>query len=405
MNTDYFVLALKSLIHKKVRSWLTLLGIFIGVAAVVSLIGLGDGLRTAINSQFGISSTEVLTVQAGGISGAGPPGTGVVNKLTQADNDAIEKLSVVDKSIPRLVPQGKLEFNDVVGFGMAMSIPDGEKRDLVHEILEIEAEVGRLLKDGDSNRVVLGYNFYSGDADFGKDMHVGNTVLVQDRKFEIVGFTKKKGSFIFDNIVHMNEDVVRDLFEIEEEVDVIAVLVKDKELIPKAKEDIEKLLRKRRDVKIGEEDFEVQTPDQALADLDSILVGVQIFIILIASISMVIGAIGIVNTMFTSVIERRRQIGIMKSVGARNSHIFYQFFIEAGLMGFIGGLIGTIIGTLVAYVGTQGINAWIGSSASPSINFGLILFALLGSFILGAVSGIIPALQAAHQHPVDALRS
>ncbi|MCK5139198.1 MAG: ABC transporter permease, partial [Thermodesulfovibrionia bacterium] len=123
MITDYFVLAFNSLIHKKVRSWLTLIGIMIGVMAVVGLYGLGEGLRTAITSQFGISSTEVLTVQAGGFTGAGPPGSGVVNKITLEDADAIERLSSVEFAIPRILTQGKLEFNDKVIFGLAMSIP------------------------------------------------------------------------------------------------------------------------------------------------------------------------------------------------------------------------------------------------------------------------------------------
>jgi len=126
---------------------------------------------------------------------------------------------------------------------------------------------------------------------------------------------------------------------------------------------------------------------------------------MIASISIVIGAIGIINTMFTSVVERRKQIGIMKSLGAKNIDIFYQFFFEAGMMGFIGGLIGTIIGTGIAFLGTFGINSFVGSSSSPSINFVLIFSALFGSFVIGAVAGIIPALRAAHQNPVDALRS
>ena len=404
MITDYFVLAFNSLIHKKVRSWLTLIGIMIGVMAVVGLYGLGEGLRTAITSQFGVSSTEVLTIQAGGISGAGPPGTGVVNKLTQSDADAIERLNSVDFSLIRIIAQGKLEFNDKLGFGMAMNILDGEKRKLMYEVLEVEPEVGRLLKDGDSGKVVLGYSFYSDNTGFDKKIVPGNDVLIQDKKFEVIGITKKKGSFIFDNIVHMNDDDLKKLFGIDDEVDVIVAKVKDKNMIPKAKEDIEKLLRKRRGVKEGEEDFSVETPDAALANLDGILMGVRIFVMMIASISIIVGAVGIVNTMLTSVTERRKEIGIMKSIGARNGNIFLQFFIEAGLMGFIGGLVGTIFGSSIAYFGTLGINNWIGSSASVGVDFGVIFFALLGSFLIGSIAGIIPAMRAAHENPVDALR-
>ncbi|HII17162.1 TPA: ABC transporter permease [Candidatus Woesearchaeota archaeon] len=404
MIADLFGYALHSLRSRRLRSWLTIIGIFIGIAAVVSLIGLGQGLRTAITSQFGISSTEVISIQAGGISGAGPPGTGVVNPLTEDDADAIESLGSVEVAIPRIIKTGQLEFNDHVAFGMAMSIPEGEERDITYELLDLDAEEGRVLKRGDSGKVVLGYNFLADKVGLGKPVHTGNSVIIHDRRFEVVGITKKKGSFIFDNIVHMDEDELKDLFGIKDNVDVIAAKVKGMELMDEAKADIEKLMRKRRGVKVGEEDFQVQTPQQLLSDLDGILGGVQAFIVIIASISIIIGSVGIANTMYTSVIERRKQIGVMKSIGARNSGIFLLFFIEAGLMGLIGGILGSLIGTVVAYVGTLGINAWIGSSVSPSINMGLIAGALIGSFVIGAFSGVLPALRAAHQNPVDALR-
>lgn len=404
MLRDYLLISFKSLKNKKFRSWLTVLGILIGVTAVVALIGLGEGLKTAISSQFGISSTEVLTVQAGGLSSAGPPGSGAINPLTQKDSEEIEKLSTVDSTIPRILESGRMEFNDIMNIEFAMSIPDGDKRDLVYEVLDVEPEAGRMLKDGDNLKVVLGYNFYYDNAGFNKRMAVGDKILIEDKKFEVIGFTEKKGSFIFDNIVYMNEETLKDLFDVDDEVNIIAVRVKDKDLIDEAKQDIEKLLRKRRDVKKGEEDFQVETPDSALSDINSILTGVQVFIVIIASISIIIGAIGIVNTMFTSVMERRRQIGIMKSIGARNSDIFILFSIESGLLGLTGGIIGTIFGMVISVFGTVGINSWVGSSSHPSINVFLVLGALFGSFIIGTLSGIVPAMNAAKLNPVEALR-
>ena len=403
MLIDYFLISLNNLRKRRLRSWLTLIGIFIGIASVVSLIGLGEGLKTAINSQFGISTTEVITIQAGGISG-GPPGVGVVNPLTQQDADAIERLKTVDFTISRILQTGKLEFNDKVIFGFAMSIPDKEKRKFAYEVMDFVPAEGRLLKEGDTKRVVLGYNFLADGVGLGKAVHTGDSVLISDEKFEVVGITDKKGSFIFDNIVHMNEDTLKDLFNLGDDVNIIVAKVKDKGLMGKAKQDIEELLRKRRDVKIGEEDFSVQTPESALENVNSILTGVQIFIVMIASISIIIGAIGIVNTMFTSVMERRKQIGIMKSIGAKNSDIFYLFLFESGLMGFMGGFLGTLIGSIISYAGTLGINAWVNASTHPMINFWLIFGALFGSFLIGAVAGIVPALNAASQRPVDALR-
>ncbi len=401
---DFFNLAFNNLRNRGIRSWLTLLGIFIGVMAVVSLISLGNGLQMAVGAQFGISSTEVITVQAGGISSAGPPGTGVTNKLTIQDAQAIERISSIEAAIPRMLPSGKVEYNNVVTFGMAGSIPDGENRKLVYEMMDIEATEGRLLKDGDSNKVVLGWNFYSSDDIFGEEVVVGKSVLIQDEKFTVVGIMEKKGSFIFDNIILINEDAVIDLFDYGDDADLIAVKVKNKDLMERAKEDIEKLLRKRRDVDAGKEDFSVSTPEAALENVNNILGGVQAFIVIIASISILVGAVGIVNTMTTSVLERRREIGIMKAIGAKNSQIFMQFFIESGLLGFVGGLVGCVLGVLIGVLGVIGINNWIGAEVAPSVDFILVGGALLGSFVVGAAAGIVPAMNAAKQNPVEALR-
>lgn len=404
MIQDSFFLAFKNLKHRGIRSWLTLIGIFIGITAVVSLISLGNGLQVAVASQFGISQTQLITIQASGISGAGPPGTGVIVPLNIKDLDAIEKLSSVKRAIRRNIISAKFEYNDNLKFGMATNTPVGQDRDFFYETLGAKSESGRLLKDGDTKKVLLGYNFYVDKAGFDKKIIPGKKILINDVEFEVVGITKKKGSFIFDNIAYINQDDADNLFNYGDNIDLIVAQPTDPKEMQKTKEDIEKLLRKRRDVKVGEENFEISTPDNMLDTVNGILGGVQAFIVIIASISIFIGALGIVNTMTTSVLERKREIGIMKSIGARNNDIFMQFFIESSLLGLVGGIIGAIFGTLIGILGTSGINSFIGTDLSPSINFPLIFFALLGSFVIGGLAGIVPALNAAKENPVDALR-
>tara|TARA_Y100000310_G_C20372038_1_gene663964 strand:- start:350 stop:781 length:432 start_codon:yes stop_codon:yes gene_type:complete len=141
-----------------------------------------------------------------------------------------------------------------------------------------------------------------------------------------------------------------------------------------------------------------------LATVNTVLGAVQAFILVIASISIIVGAIGIVNTMTTSVLERRREIGIMKAIGATNHHVFMQFMIESGLMGLIGGAAGAAVGMAIGIAGTAGIGNFIGSEIPLTINWILIFFSLVGSFLVGAGAGIVPAMQAAKQNPVDALR-
>jgi putative ABC transport system permease protein len=401
---NHFQFAWRNLRKKGIRSWLTLLGIFIGILAVVSLITLGNGLKLAVTSQFGASNTEVITVQAEGLN-YGPPGSLVTTPLTADDAEAINQLSSVDFAIGRNIETGKLEYNNILGVGSAFSIPEGYEKEIYEIVDDIEAEYGRLLKPGDVKKVVLGHNFHDGDTNgFGKDITPGKNVLIDDIEYEVVGILKKKGSFMYDWIVLMYDDDLEELIGYGDEVDLIEVKVKNKDLIDRAKEDIEKLMRQRRDVKLGEEDFSVTTPEATLQTVNSVLGAIQAFIIIIASISILVGSIGIVNTMTTSVLERKKEIGIMKAIGSRNSQIFTQFFIESGFLGLIGGVLGAIFGILIGFIGTAGINGWLGAEVPFRINFPLIIFTLLGSFLIGAIAGIVPAMRAARQNPVEALR-
>ncbi len=407
MKKDYFLLAWKNLKRRGVRSWLTLLGIFIGITAVVSLISLGDGLKIAVNSQFGIGSTEIISIQAGGVSGYGPPGTGAVNPLKEKDVDEIDKLDYVDVAIGRIIETVKINCDDQIDISFVASIPEGDKRTRVYEFLELEIEYGRLLQDGDTNAVLLGNDFVYPEKKLlscGKKVEVGDIINIQGKNFKVAGILEKKGSFIVDQSILMMEKPLRQIMNNTENVDIIVVKAKSKESIEMAKEQIEDLLRERRNVEIGEEDFEVSTPEAALATVNSVLTGVQIFIVLIASISILVGALGIINTMTTSVLERVKEIGIMKAIGAKNSDIFFQFFIEAGLLGLIGGIVGTSFGILIGFLGVNGINSFLGTSTAFKLNFLLIIGTLLGSFVIGSISGIAPAMKAARMNPVEALR-
>jgi len=400
---NYFSFALKNSKKRGLRSWLTLLGIFIGIATVISLITLGSGLKAAVNAQFGVSSTQVITVQAGGLS-LGPPGSAVVNPLTKQDAVAIGKLSSVEISSPRNMRSVKFEYNEKVSFGMAISVEEGLE-DGMYETMDLKAEKGRLLKGSERRKVVLGSNYEDASRNgFDKEITLGKNILIQDKEFKVIGILEKKGSFLLENIAMLYDDDLEELIGYGDDVDIIGVKVKSRDLMNKTKEDIEKLLRQRRGVDKGEEDFEVSTPDAILGQVNSVLNAIQIFIIIIASISIIVGVIGIVNTMTTSVLERKKEIGIMKAIGAKNKHIFLQFFVESGLMGLIGGILGVIFGMIIGYVGILGINSFVGSTASPRFNIPLIVFSLLGSFIIGAAAGIIPAMSAAKQNPVEALR-
>lgn len=406
MIIDYFKIALRSLSRRRLRAWLTLIGIIIGITSVVALVGLGQGLQAAIANIFGDLGTDKISVTAQG--GFGPPGTGVVKPLTTKDLSEIERIRGVDNAVGRLVSPAKIEYNKKVSFGYAVSMPpEKEDLELLEETFNIEAEEGRLLRETDRGKIFLGYNFYDMENYFGRRVEPGSNILIQDKSYEVVGIAKKLGNPIFDSSIYINEDNMRDIFNISKDrIDVIAVKVSNEDEIKSVAEDIEILLRKNREVREGEEDFSVSTPQQALENVNSTLGAVNIFVYVIAAISILVGGIGIMNTMFMSVTERTRDIGIMKSIGATNEAIFSLFFIESGLLGSVGGLIGAILGSLLSIVGAMVLQSFLGGGLEVGAQITPLLFfgSVGGAFIIGSLFGTIPAIKASKLHPVDALR-
>jgi putative ABC transport system permease protein len=356
-----------------------------------------------VASQFNFLSTDILSVQASG-TGQGPPGEGVVNPLLEDYIDDIEGLNGVDLAIGRIIEDAAMEYNGYVDFTFAGSMPDGERRREIERIAQLELDQGRMLEDHDTNRVVLGSN-YGTDDEFGRAVRLRDDVIIQNEHFEVVGLLKKKGSFIVDNIILMNEPVMKDLFEANNTYDIILAKVAPGREMNRVKERIENFLRDERDVDEGKEDFSVESPEQEIKSLDATLFAIQIFIYVIAGISLLVGGIGIANTMFTSVVERTRQIGIMKSIGARRSTIFLLFLIESGLLGAVGGLLGILFGVgiakLISVLGTVLLDTDL---LKASVPLSLALVAFLFSFVIGSVSGILPALRASRLPPVEALR-
>jgi putative ABC transport system permease protein len=404
MLRDYLTFSFKNLKHRGLRTWLTLLGIFIGVTVVIALIGLGNGLKLTVEAQFGVSSLEVITIQAGGVS-FGPPGSGVSVPLTVSDLDEVKKVSNVKYAIRRNIETVKLEYNDRILITNSIDFPENkEESNLFFETNDIETLQGRKLKNSDSNSVMLGYNFYANKVDLGREIESGDKIELNNKTFSVVGILEKQGSFIWDNVVLIPIEKSKEISGFDEEIDLIVVVLKDTDLIEKTKENLESALRHTRNVDRGEEDFDVSTPEAALETVNQVLTGVQIFIVIIALISVIVGAIGIVNTMTTSVMERRKDIGIMKAVGAKNSDIFLQFLIEAGMLGLAGGITGILAGSALSYFGTVGIASFLGTEVMPDVNILLIIGTLIASFLIGAISGIIPAIKAAKQNPVEVIR-
>ena len=405
MIKDFTLITLRNLRSRKIRSWLTMLGIFIGIAAVVSLISLGQGMEEALTSAFANLGTDKLVIQAASTTFA-PPGSLAVTPLTNDDVDLIKKTPGVKIAIGRMLRGVTAEFNDVRIQNFAISQPEGlEDRQFVVEALDLQLVEGRLFRNGDKFKVLLGNDFASDDNAFNKKVRVGEKITLNDKKFEVIGILKRISAPFGNDGFQLLDDTVRDLVNEEDEVDFINVQVQPGVKTKDVAATIEKKFRKDRNQDPGEEDFTVQTPEQASQTFGSILLIMQIVVIGIAGISLIVGGVGIMNTMFTSVLERTREIGIMKAIGAKNKDILTFFMIESGILGMAGGIVGVIIGVslskFVEIIGQQVLgSALLKANFSPVLIIGALLF----SFIVGTTSGIVPALQASKMHPVEALR-
>jgi putative ABC transport system permease protein len=400
---DFFVFALKGLLNRQLRSWLTMIGIFIGIAAVVSLISLGQGMQQAITAQFAALGTDKFMVMASG--GFGPPGMGVLEPVTKQDADLIRQVEGVKLVTQRIIKSARLEFDDEVAYNYITTIPEHkEEADLVQEANNLDIASGRFLKKGDKYKVIVGSD-YAETGIFDKAMGLGDKLLIQDASFDIVGIIEKTGSPQTDSSVFIPEEAAKELYDMGDEVSVIVAQVANANNLDKIAENTERMLRKDRGLDEGKENFQVQTPQQILQSLNTVLFIVQAILVGIAAISLIVGGIGIMNTMYTAVIERTRDIGIMKSIGAKNSDVLLLFLIESGMLGTAGGAIGVVIGIMFSEIVAVGSRFALGTSLiDAQFPWYLLVGALAFAFVVGSVSGILPALQASRMQPVEALR-
>jgi len=402
MIKDYFILAQRNLRKRKLRTWLTMMGIFIAIATIFMLVSLSLGLQGAVEEQFKILGTDKLfIIPATGF--LGPPGSvgGVI--LTEDDVDTVKKVRGVADYSYATIGNAEVEFGGETKFFMVIGLPV-ENIDVFTESGAWGAEDGFDLEDGDSGKVVLGNLFKTGNI-FKKPVEVGNRLTINNEKFKVKGIVTPIGNPEDDSAILMPLEDVRRLFEIPERVDQIIVKVDDGADVFEVAERIEKELRKDRGVTEDTQDFNIFTPESLFESFQIILNIITIFLAGVAGISLLVGGIGIANTMYTSVIERTNEIGVMKAIGAKNSDIFSIFLIESGLLGLVGAGVGVVLGLAISktieYIATTSLNTTLLQAAVPTY---LVVGLLAFGFVIGAVSGTIPALQASKTNVVDALR-
>ncbi len=396
-------IASKNIGKRKKRTALTMLGVFIGIAAVVALVSLGEGLQQTINAQFEKIGADKIMVQAKeiGFGGQFAPG-----QLREHELDIIENAHGVAQVAGALFRSAQVQFNDLQRTHYIISVPETAKAlTLIATFNSWEADQGRLLTHRDRGKAVIGYNLAHKNV-FGENVQLGDKLDVNGLQVEVVGILKRIGDPGADAGISMAEADVRGILNETDAFSYIAAQSAKGENPEQVAENVKRVLRKDRHQKEGKEDFVVQTSTQFIEAFNAVLNIIQAVFVGIALISLLVGGIGIMNTMYTAVLERTREIGVMKAIGARNRDVLGLFLIESGMLGLAGGIIGVLIGAGISKAVEIGANAAFGpGTIYAAFPWYLIIGALAFSFIVGAASGVLPARRASKLKPVDALRN
>lgn len=392
--------ALTSLHRNKMRSFLTTLGVIIGVSAVIMLVSLGNGLKNLISDQFDALGTNQIFVapgdfitEEGGFSGAAAAGFNT-SKFTLDDVRAIKRIGdpVVDAA-PIVETSGEVRYKtEKKTTFLIVTSPN------YINIRDLDMTEGRFFSEADENnnkRVVVIGPTLEEDL-FGNSSGLHKEITINNINFEIIGIAEPKdvggfGGPDFDSVVYVPYEVGRSTLEIRY-IQYIAVKVDSKAEIVRAKILIDKTLGKRLD----DDDYSVSDQSELLDSINTILNAVTGALTGIAAISLLVGGIGIMNIMLVAVTERTKEIGLRKALGASPKDILTQFLIEASVLSGLGGLMGITLGVL----GSLAINSFI--PASPTL--GSIMLAFGVSVTVGVIFGVFPARKASQLSPIEALR-
>ncbi|MBD3312408.1 FtsX-like permease family protein [archaeon] len=412
---DTISLTIKNIAYRRTRSWLTILGIVIGIAAVVGLVSLGDAIETSINKQLGGLGGDKLVITPGESQRAfsrradfeGPPTTTITTEtegaepLTESEAEQINRLPYIRAVSPMVQQMLEVEFRSEYSTITTQFInPIGAMA--VEELTMIE---GRWLSNSDRTSCVVGYNV--GKELFSNNIQVGETITVNDKSCRVIGVLEEEGGFTgMDDYVVINLKAIDSFInDYDDELSYINVRVTDTEYVEEAEEEITNLLLRLHNTK--EKDFTILSFASIQESVNSVTTLITGFLGGIAAISLLVGAIGISNTMFTSVMERTREIGILKAIGAKKLDVLLLFIVESSIMSLIGGLIGLFLGLGLA----QGIvtllpvffNIRSGMQLQIIINPLILSGALILSVVIGIISGLLPAKKAAELNPIEAI--
>ncbi|MFH1161965.1 MAG: ABC transporter permease [Candidatus Jorgensenbacteria bacterium] len=358
MFKEFFLLVMKSIQHRRLRSWLTVLGIVIGIMLVVAIFALGSGIKNVVSKSLQMFGSDLIVVFPGKETN---PVVGFIGgqKFKEQDVDVLRQIPGVKDVSPADIASLNVEFRGEKQSMLVRAVRWRNAKPILEESQGIRLESGSWPSGDDANEIVLGYVAANGL--FKNRIRVGDEIILKSKRVTVTGIMARIGVQEDDNSSFFSLPIFRNLTGRE---GVMSIMVKTN---PGANAD---LVARQIKFELGKQkavpDFTVLTMAKANQLIGSVLSVVEFGLIAIALISLIVGAVGIMNTMYTSVLERTKQIGVMKAVGASRDAILSLFLLESGMIGLVGGIIGVALGIGIAYgVGAAaGNSVWLASSRS-----------------------------------------
>ncbi len=396
---ETFRVAFEAIQSNKVRSGLTMLGVIIGVMAVILLVSIGEGARIYITKELTGLGTNLLIITPGKTSTSGgfhPPSAGTVRKLTYDDALALKRRAwLLSDAVPIVFGTGRVKYlNHARDTTIIGTTPEFER------VRNLYVDSGSFIteQDVDSKAKVVVLGRTVKDELFGLENPLGKVVMLSDARYRVVGVMRKKGTSLgwdIDDVVFIPTTSGQELFDTDGLFEIIASTPRT--------EDTERAIAQVKDILIRrhahKEDFTIVTQGAMLSTMNTILNVLTAVLGGIAGISLLVGGIGIMNIMLVSVRERTREIGIRKALGARNRDIMAQFMIEAITLSGAGGVIGILAGVGLALLIPVFVDV-----LPTSVSAWSIIMAFSFSAAVGVFFGVYPARKAALQDPIQALR-
>lgn len=399
MFKNFFILTIKALRHRPIRSWLTVIGVVIGVMLVVTILSLGSGIKGMVTKMLQMFGSDYVIVMPGKETN---PFTSLVGgqRFRESDLFNLESINGVAYVVPMDVATVNLDFMGEKKSTMAHGAPWEGLQGLFEGSQGVKLWKGEWPTNDDSGEIVIGYLVAT--KMFRNEVDVGDTIIVKAKRMKVAGIISKIGVQDDDTSLYLS---LKDFHMLTgTSAGAMTAMVKilpgaDINLISKQ---IKSALSEQKVVR----EFAILTPEKIDRLTGDILSIIELVFMVIGLISLLVGAVGIMNSTYTSVLERTKQIGIMKAIGASSEAILSLFLIESGMIGFVGGLFGIIFGVFFAFlIGLLATQlGFSGLFSFASLDYFGLFAILVFTFVVGIISGYLPAKRGAKLDPAEALR-